>query len=162
MILTNQLDTYKKKEKKRKERKGGFRHNHSYGEEEQCSIFHWSLILLCSSLTLRIFECVLHACMYCFVHWEQWSSLRSCFRVFLSRMTTFVCFFFHQAVVYMLKHIASSNGGAIITGLLCLAILIGLKKVNERFKSKLPVPIPAELLVVMLSFWLFFLKILFR
>lgn len=63
----------------------------------------------------------------------------------------FVCFF-HQAVVYMLKHIASSNGGAIITGLLCLAILIGLKKVNERFKSKLPVPIPAELLVVMLSF----------
>ena len=65
----------------------------------------------------------------------------------------YIClFFFHQAVVYMLKHIASSNGGAIITGLLCLAILIGLKKVNERFKSKLPVPIPAELLVVMLSF----------
>ena len=52
----------------------------------------------------------------------------------------------------MLKHIASSNGGAIITGLLCLAILILLKKVNERFKNKLPVPIPAELLVVMLSF----------
>jgi len=51
----------------------------------------------------------------------------------------------------MLKHIASSNGGAIITGLLCLAILILLKKVNERFKNKLPVPIPAELLVVMLS-----------
>jgi len=66
-------------------------------------------------------------------------------------MTTFVCLFF-QAVVYMLKHIASSNGGAIITGVLCLAILIGLKKVNERFKNKLPVPIPAELLVVMLSF----------
>jgi len=56
-----------------------------------------------------------------------------------------------KAVVYMLKHIASSNGGAIITGLLCLAILIGLKKVNERFKNKLPVPIPAELLVVVVG-----------
>ena len=48
----------------------------------------------------------------------------------------------------MLKHIASSNGGAIITGVLCLLILIGLRYVNDRFKSKLPVPIPGELLVV--------------
>lgn len=73
---------------------------------------------------------------------------------FFCKSNGYICLFvfFHQAVVYMLKHIASSNGGAIITGLLCLAILIGLKKVNERFKSKLPVPIPAELLVVMLSF----------
>ena len=63
----------------------------------------------------------------------------------------FVCLIF-QSVIFMLKHIASSNGGAIITGVLCLAVLIGLKKVNERFKNKLPVPIPAELLVVILSF----------
>ena len=48
----------------------------------------------------------------------------------------------------MLEHIASSNGGAIITGVLCLLILIGLRQVNDRFKSKLPVPIPGELLVV--------------
>ena len=57
-----------------------------------------------------------------------------------------------QAVVYMLKNIVSCNVGAIITGVLSLVILIGLKKVNERFKSKMKVPIPAELLVVMFLF----------
>ena len=58
------------------------------------------------------------------------------------------CYSFLQKVIYMLEHIASSNGGAIITGVLCLLILIGLRQVNDRFKSKLPVPIPGELLVV--------------
>ena len=81
--------------------------------------------------------------------------LRYWSRVFF-KSNDYVCLF-HQAVVYMLKHIASSNGGAIITGLLCLAILIALKKVNERFKNKLPVPIPAELLVVMFDLILFFI-----
>lgn len=52
----------------------------------------------------------------------------------------------------MLKNIVSCNVGAIITGVLSLVILIGLKKVNERFKSKMKVPIPAELLVVMFLF----------
>lgn len=56
-----------------------------------------------------------------------------------------------KKVIYMLKHIASSNGGAIITGVLCLLILIGLRYVNDRFKSKLPVPIPGELLVVVIG-----------
>ena len=52
----------------------------------------------------------------------------------------------------MLKHVPSSNVGAIITGVLSLVVLIGLKQVNERFKGKLKVPIPAELLVVMFPF----------
>ncbi|KAK2573107.1 Solute carrier family 26 member 6 [Acropora cervicornis] len=56
-----------------------------------------------------------------------------------------------KKVIYMLKHIGSSNGGAIITGVLCLLILIGLRQVNDRFKSKLPVPIPGELLVVVIG-----------
>lgn len=56
-----------------------------------------------------------------------------------------------QVVIYMLKHILSANVGSIITGVLCLAVLIGLKKVNERFKDKIKLPIPAELLVV--TFW---------
>lgn len=56
-----------------------------------------------------------------------------------------------KAVVYMLKNILSCNVGAIITGVLSLVILIGLKKVNERFKSKMKVPIPAELLVVVVG-----------
>ena len=48
----------------------------------------------------------------------------------------------------MMKNIPSANIGAVITGVLCLVLLIGLKQVNERFKQKLKVPIPAELLVV--------------
>jgi len=48
----------------------------------------------------------------------------------------------------MLKNITSVNGGAIITGVLCLGVLIGLKQVNERCRNRLKLPIPAELLVV--------------
>ena len=48
----------------------------------------------------------------------------------------------------MMKHIPSSNVGAIITGVLCFVVLIGLKQVNDRLKNKIKVPIPAELLVV--------------
>ena len=68
------------------------------------------------------------------------------------------CYSFLQKVIYMLEHIASSNGGAIITGVLCLLILIGLRQVNDRFKSKLPVPIPGELLVVCYLSVFFFLN----
>jgi len=56
-----------------------------------------------------------------------------------------------KIAIYMLKHITSSNAGSIITGLLCLVVLIGLKQVNERFRSKMKVPIPAELLVVVVG-----------
>lgn len=56
-----------------------------------------------------------------------------------------------KVVIYMLKHIPSANVGSIITGVLCLAVLIGLKKVNERFKDKIKLPIPAELLVVVVG-----------
>ncbi|RMX43870.1 hypothetical protein pdam_00021076 [Pocillopora damicornis] len=50
--------------------------------------------------------------------------------------------------IHMMKNIPSANVGAVITGLLCLFLLIGLKEINVRFKDKLKVPIPAELLVV--------------
>ena len=53
-----------------------------------------------------------------------------------------------QGVIHMLKNLPHANVGSIITGVLCLAVLIGLKHVNERFKNKLKVPIPGELLVV--------------
>ena len=58
---------------------------------------------------------------------------------------TFLVF---QGVIHMLKNLPHANVGSIITGVLCLAVLIGLKHVNERFKNKLKVPIPGELLVV--------------
>ncbi|XP_020612029.1 solute carrier family 26 member 6-like isoform X1 [Orbicella faveolata] len=53
-----------------------------------------------------------------------------------------------KIVIFMLKNITSVNGGAIITGVLCLGVLIGLKQVNERCRNRLKLPIPAELLVV--------------
>ncbi|PFX33451.1 sulfate anion transporter 1-like isoform X1 [Stylophora pistillata] len=53
--------------------------------------------------------------------------------------------------IHMLKNIPSANVGAIITGVLCLIVLIGLKQVNERYKQKMKVPIPAELLVVVVG-----------
>ncbi|KAK3733499.1 hypothetical protein QZH41_008730, partial [Actinostola sp. cb2023] len=51
----------------------------------------------------------------------------------------------------MLAKIASSNVGSVITGLLCLAVLIGLKYLNDRYHNKLPFPIPAELIVIVVS-----------
>jgi hypothetical protein len=50
--------------------------------------------------------------------------------------------------VHMLKNITSCNVGSIITGVLSLAVLIGLKTLNEKYRKRLPFPIPAELLVV--------------
>ncbi|XP_031549091.1 sulfate transporter-like [Actinia tenebrosa] len=48
-----------------------------------------------------------------------------------------------RMAVHMLKNIASSNLGSIITGSLSLFVLIGLKTFNEKFKSKLPFPVIA-------------------
>ncbi|XP_068719707.1 prestin-like isoform X1 [Montipora capricornis] len=56
-----------------------------------------------------------------------------------------------KVVIHMLKNITSCNVGSIITGVLCLVVLIGLKQINERFKGKIKVPIPAELLVVVVG-----------
>lgn len=65
----------------------------------------------------------------------------------------------------MLTNIPSVNVGSLVTGVLCLAVLIGLKQVNERFRDRLKIPIPAELLVVsntdlLLGVWIYF--VLFR
>ena len=65
----------------------------------------------------------------------------------------------------MLANIPSVNVGSLVTGVLCLAVLIGLKQVNERFRDRLKIPIPAELLVVsntdlLLGVWIYF--VLFR
>ncbi|XP_078370071.1 prestin-like isoform X2 [Oculina patagonica] len=56
-----------------------------------------------------------------------------------------------KITIFMLKNITSANVGAIITGVLCLLVLIGLKQVNERCRNRLKIPIPAELLVVIVG-----------
>ncbi len=50
------------------------------------------------------------------------------------------------------KHLPETNVAAIVTGIVCLAVLIVVKEViNERFRKKLKIPIPSELLVVIVA-----------
>jgi MFS superfamily sulfate permease-like transporter len=57
------------------------------------------------------------------------------------------------------KNILTTNVATVIVSLITLAFLYLVKiQINERFKKKLPVPLPAELCVVAagtaISFWL--------
>lgn len=47
--------------------------------------------------------------------------------------------------------IASTNVTTLILGLVCLIFLYGIKDLNERFKKKLPIPIPGEIIIVIVS-----------
>lgn len=47
--------------------------------------------------------------------------------------------------------IASTNVTTLILGLVCLIFLYAIKDLNERFKKKLPIPIPGEIIVVIVS-----------
>ncbi|KAL6459551.1 hypothetical protein MHYP_G00313100 [Metynnis hypsauchen] len=59
------------------------------------------------------------------------------------------------SVVYSLiavfKDITSTNITTLIVGLVCVVFLYGVKEINERFKKKLPIPIPGEIIVVIVS-----------
>ncbi|XP_060759483.1 prestin [Neoarius graeffei] len=59
------------------------------------------------------------------------------------------------SVVYSLigvfQHIGSTNVSTLTVGLVCIVFLYGVKDINERFKNKLPIPIPGEIIVVMVS-----------
>ncbi|XP_063783080.1 prestin [Pseudophryne corroboree] len=59
------------------------------------------------------------------------------------------------AVIYSLVAVLSSitltNVATLITGVICIVLLLGAKEINDRFKKKLPVPIPMEIIVVIIS-----------
>nr|XP_020502800.1 prestin [Labrus bergylta] len=59
------------------------------------------------------------------------------------------------SVIYSLKEvlsdITSTNITTLILGLSCLIFLYAVKDLNERFKKKLPIPIPGEIVVVIVS-----------
>lgn len=57
-----------------------------------------------------------------------------------------------QSLVAVFKDISSTNVSTLIVGLVCVVFLYGVKDINERFKKKLPIPIPGEIIVVTLSF----------
>ncbi|KAG7455842.1 hypothetical protein MATL_G00245290 [Megalops atlanticus] len=52
------------------------------------------------------------------------------------------------SVVAVLKDITSTNITTLLMGLVCIVFLYGVKDINDRFKKKLPVPIPGEIIVV--------------
>lgn len=51
----------------------------------------------------------------------------------------------------MLSDITSTNVTTVVLGLVCIVFLYGVKDINERFKKKLPIPIPGEIIVVIVS-----------
>ncbi|XP_076578317.1 prestin [Chaetodon auriga] len=55
------------------------------------------------------------------------------------------------SVKAVLSDIASTNVTTLILGLVCLVFLYVVKDLNERFKKKLPIPIPGEIIVVIVS-----------
>ncbi|KAJ8262074.1 hypothetical protein GJAV_G00161890 [Gymnothorax javanicus] len=55
------------------------------------------------------------------------------------------------SLVAVLKNITSTNVTTLIVGLVCIVFLYAVKDLNDRFKKKLPVPIPGEIIVVIVS-----------
>lgn len=53
-----------------------------------------------------------------------------------------------QTLVAVLSKITTTNIAALIVGLTCIILLLIGKKINKRFKERLPVPIPLEIIVV--------------
>ncbi|KAI5617985.1 prestin [Silurus asotus] len=55
------------------------------------------------------------------------------------------------SLIAVFKHMDSTNVSTLILGLVCIVFLYGVKDINERFKKKLPIPIPGEIIVVIVS-----------
>uniref|UniRef100_A0A8C7VC73 Solute carrier family 26 member 5 n=1 Tax=Oncorhynchus mykiss TaxID=8022 RepID=A0A8C7VC73_ONCMY len=56
-----------------------------------------------------------------------------------------------HSVMAVFSDITSTNVTTLIVGGVCMVVLYCVKDLNERFKKKLPVPIPGEIIVVMVS-----------
>lgn len=56
-----------------------------------------------------------------------------------------------QSVKAVLSKITLTNIPSLLLGLASMVFLYGIKVLNERFKKKLPVPIPGEIMVVIVS-----------
>lgn len=55
---------------------------------------------------------------------------------------------FPQSIDAVFRNIASTNVVTLSIGLVCTVFLYIIKDLNERFKKKLPIPIPGEIIVV--------------
>lgn len=63
---------------------------------------------------------------------------------------TFFSFFFHlfQTLEIIFNKITSTNVCDVVISLLIMVVVFVVKELNDRFKSKLPVPIPIEVIMV--------------
>lgn len=66
-------------------------------------------------------------------------------------LTCFKKYFYSQSVKAVFSDITSTNITTLILGLVCIIFLYAIKDLNERFKKKLPIPIPGEIIVVIVS-----------
>ncbi|XP_069012553.1 prestin [Embiotoca jacksoni] len=55
------------------------------------------------------------------------------------------------SVAAVVTDITTTNVSTLVLGLGCLVFLYAVKDLNERFKKKLPIPIPGEIIVVLVS-----------
>lgn len=56
--------------------------------------------------------------------------------------------FFLQTLIEIFQNIGNTNLADFIAGLLTIIICMAVKELNDRFKHKIPVPIPIEVIVV--------------
>ncbi|XP_075713428.1 prestin isoform X2 [Rhinoderma darwinii] len=56
-----------------------------------------------------------------------------------------------NSLIAVLSNIAATNIATLIVGIICMVLLLGAKEINDRFKKKLPVPIPMEIIVVIIT-----------
>lgn len=56
-----------------------------------------------------------------------------------------------QTLESVFSQITDTNIADLVTSLLVLFIVFVVKEINDRYKAKLPTPIPIELIVVMTS-----------
>ncbi|CAN9508079.1 unnamed protein product [Ophioblennius macclurei] len=55
------------------------------------------------------------------------------------------------SVKAVISDITTTNVPTLLLGLACTVFLYGVKDINERFKKKLPIPIPGEIIIVIVS-----------
>ncbi|XP_065414103.1 prestin isoform X3 [Chrysemys picta bellii] len=55
------------------------------------------------------------------------------------------------SLIAVLSNITKTNIATLVVGLTCIVLLLSGKEINDRFKKKLPVPIPMEIIVVIIA-----------
>ncbi|MEQ2218324.1 hypothetical protein XENOCAPTIV_001594, partial [Xenoophorus captivus] len=71
-----------------------------------------------------------------------------CFTNYSPALSSFLSL---QSVKAVFSKVALTNVPSLLLGLVSTVFLYGIKVLNERFKKKLPVPIPGEIIVVIVS-----------